>query len=77
MQPTKSFRDGTITVSFWGDEKNLSKSAKVSFQKRYCDSQGQWQSSSSLYLSEIPRAISLLQEAYDYLQHGREEHKTA
>jgi hypothetical protein len=40
---------------------------KVALEVRYRDSRGRWRSASSLSLNEIPKAITALQEAFDYL----------
>ena len=40
---------------------------KVVFQVRYKDKQGQWKSTSSLSVNDIPKAINALQRAYQIL----------
>jgi hypothetical protein len=43
---------------------------KTVFQKRYKGQDGQWQSTSSLDVNDIPKAILALTKAYDYLISG-------
>ena len=40
---------------------------KVVIEVRYRDKTGQWQGSHSFSLNEIPKAITALQQAYEYL----------
>ena len=40
---------------------------KVVIEVRYRDKSGQWQGTNSLSLNEIPKAITALQQAYEYL----------
>ena len=40
---------------------------KVVLEVRYRDKDGQWKSSSSFSLNEIPKATTVLQQAYEYL----------
>ena len=40
---------------------------KVVIEVRYRDKTGQWQGTNSLSLNEVPKAITALQQAYEYL----------
>ena len=40
---------------------------KVSFQKRYKDSDGEWKNTNSLDVNDIPKAILALSKAYESL----------
>lgn len=68
MQPAKSFRDGSMSVSYWEPEGEEKRPLRVTFQKRYKGADGSWKNTGVLFLDEIPKAISLLQNAYDFLQ---------
>ena len=67
MQPTKCFRDKGLSVSHWQADDKGQQAPKITFQKRFKDTEGNWRQTSTLYVSEIPRAVSLLQQAHDYL----------
>ena len=71
MEPEKSFVAGGIVVSVWENEVevdgNIRAFKSVSFARRYKDKEGNWQSSNSLRISEIPRAIMALGKAYEHL----------
>lgn len=58
-----------------GDKKFLVRN--VSFQKHYRDRNGEWQSTSTLDVNDIPKAVLVLSKAYDYLTSGdhRDEEK--
>lgn len=80
MQPIKKYQVGQIQASVW---KNASKEGSeflsVSLQKRYKDEKGQWQSSSSFKPGDLPKAVLVLQKAYEFvsLNEGTAESATA
>ena len=79
-QPEIVFRHGPCSASIFtneyeaGEEKVSVKS--VCFQRSYRDKNGDWQSSSSLKVNDIPKAVLVLNKAYEYLTsngHAEEE----
>ena len=70
-QPEITFRHGPCSASVFcneyerGDEKFTVRS--VAFQRRYLDKDGQWQTTNSLKVNDIPKAILVLQKAYEFL----------
>ena len=70
-KPKEVIRVGAVNVSIF--ENTVMKDGKVLtipkvvFQVRYKDKQGQWQSTSSLSVNDIPKAINALQKAYQML----------
>jgi hypothetical protein len=70
-QPEKVFRQGSCSASIFANEitRNGKSIAvpKVSFQKRYKDKSGEWKTSSSLDVNDLPKAVICLSKAYDYL----------
>ena len=48
----------------------------VSFQKRYLDANDKWQSTNSLNVNDIPKAILALQKAYEHIMLGNAQNKT-
>ncbi len=78
VRPEKSFRIGAVRASVW---KNIreSKDGKsyemrtVTLDRSYKDKDGNYKSNSRFSANEIPRAILLLQRAYEYLVLGGEE----
>ena len=78
-QPDIVFKHGRCSAAVFSKE--ISRGEKtfqaktVSFQKRYLDKNGEWQNSSYLDVNDLPKAVLVLQKAFDYLTSGgqREE----
>ena len=71
-KPVKRFQLGRITASIWRNVRKLDSGEdatlfSVTLDKRYRDKDGNWQGSSSLHFNEIPRAIFVLNKAYEFL----------
>ena len=68
-KPLKKYQAGCLTVSVWKN-KNKGKDGKeyeslsVQVQNRYKDGED-WKDSKSIRINEVPKAITLLQHAYD------------
>ena len=71
QKPEKRFQRGGWSISIFTNEarKNCEtiKIRKAVFQKRYKDSNGEWQTTQSLDTNDIPKAKLRLDEAYEYL----------
>tara|TARA_Y100000310_G_C20454192_1_gene702237 strand:- start:96 stop:377 length:282 start_codon:yes stop_codon:yes gene_type:complete len=70
--PEKKFSTGGLTATIWENQgknkEGLDVSYKtVSFQRRYMDKNGEWQSTSTLRINDIPKASLVLQKAYEYI----------
>lgn len=69
--PEKRFSAGGISATVWsnvGEGKNGAVSFRtVSFQRTYKDKEGNWKTSSSLRIHDLPKAQVVLQKAYEYL----------
>jgi hypothetical protein len=70
--PLKSFRSGALSVAIWENE-NLSPDGlvqsykTVTFERRYKDRNGEWKSTNSLRVNDLPKATLILSKAYEYL----------
>ncbi len=70
--PEKKFSTGGLTATIW-ENQGKSKTGEevsyktVSFQRRYMDKNGEWQSTSTLRTNDLPKASLVLQKAYEYL----------
>ena len=70
--PEKKFSTGSLSATVW---QNQGKSKEgddvsfrtVSFQRRYKDKNGEWQSTNTLRINDLPKASLVLQKAYEYL----------
>jgi hypothetical protein len=81
-QPEKRFRCGSCEVSIFENvigKKDGSKvrAKKASFQKRYMTAEGEWKSTNSLDVNDIPKARLALYEAYKYLVLGSDVEEDA
>lgn len=80
-QPEITFRHGPCSASVFQNEYERSDEKftvrHVVFQRRYRDRAGQWQTTHSLKINDIPKAILVLQKAFEFLssssQQGDEE----
>jgi hypothetical protein len=70
--PEKKFRSGAISATIW-ENKGKAKDGKevsfrtISFDRNYQDKEGNWKSTNSLRTSDIPRAILVLNKAYEFV----------
>ena len=69
--PDKKFRAGAVHATIWTndsvkDGKKVSYNT-ISFERSYKDKDGEWKSTSSLRVTDIPKAILVLQKAYEHL----------
>lgn len=70
--PEKKFSTGGLTATVWENqgkskEGNDVSFKTVSFQRRYMDKNGEWQSTNTLRINDIPKASLVLQKAYEYI----------
>ena len=70
-KPETVFKIGAVRASIFQNiiEKNGQsiKLPKVVIEVRYKDKSGQWQSTNSLSINDLPKAILALQKAFEYL----------
>lgn len=70
--PEKRFSCGGVVATVWKNN-GTSKAGEpvnyrtVSFQKRYKDKGGDWKTSSSLRVNDVPKASLVLDKAYEFL----------
>lgn len=70
-QPEITFRHGPCTASVFENEyergDQMFAVRNVVFQHRYIDKDGEWQTTNSLKVNDIPKAILVLRKAYEFL----------
>ena len=70
--PEKKFSTGALVATIWQNQ-GKSKEGEdidfrtVSFQRRYKDKDGEWKSTTSLRINDLPKASLILQKAFEYL----------
>ncbi|MFA5141444.1 MAG: hypothetical protein WC471_00555 [Candidatus Woesearchaeota archaeon] len=69
--PERKFTTGAIQATVWRNN-GKAKSGEaveyrtISFDKRYKDPEGNWKSTSSLRITDLPKAIVVLNKAFEY-----------
>jgi len=73
-KPEEKFRCGACEAAIFENEIQMGgkkvKLKKVAFQKRYKNAEGEWKSTQSLDVNDIPKAVVVLNKAYEYLLMG-------
>jgi len=67
-RPVKKFEAGGVKIAIWanhGPKGGIFYSAKL--ERNYCRADGSWDVSPSYRANDIPRAITVLQKAYEYM----------
>ena len=69
-QPEITFRHGLCSASIFENEYKRGEEAftvrTVSFQRSYLDREGNWQTTNSLKVNDIPKAVLVLNKAYEF-----------
>lgn len=70
-EPEITFRHGACSATVFEEEYNKGEEKyrvrQVSFQRRYQDKDGNWQTTNCLKVNDIPKAILVLQKCYEFL----------
>lgn len=71
-RPEKVFSTGAIHVSVWKNDSVTKDGAKsefrtVNIQRRYTDKNGEWKSTSTLRVNDLPKAALALNKAFEFL----------
>lgn len=70
-QPEITFRHGPCSASVFENEYERGERKfavrNVSFQRSYQDKDGNWQTTTSLKVNDIPKAVLVLNKAYEFL----------
>jgi len=72
-QPEKKFSTGVISATVWKNNGTSKKDGSVvefrtiSLQRRYTDKDGNWKSTNSMRINDLPKAALVLNKAYEYL----------
>jgi len=71
-KPEKKFSVGAISATVWKNsalskDKEPVEYSTISFDRRYKDKAGNWQSTNHLRTGDLPKAILVLNKAYEFL----------
>jgi len=79
-RPEKVFKMGAVRASIFRNTIERSGQtvaiAKVIIEVRYKDKAGEWKGTNSLSLNELPKAVTALQKAYEYLLENKDSDET-
>ena len=67
MQPDKRFKAGAITATVWENKQDNYSYFTVSLEKSYKDKTGNWKTTNTMKIDELPKAKMALEKAYEYL----------
>jgi len=75
--PEAKFRAGAVAATVWKNkgsiEGNKTEYRTVSFERSYKDKNGQWQTTNTLRINDLPKAKLVLGKAYEYLVLNKEQ----
>ena len=77
-KPIANIKVGSVRASIWKNQRqnengNSFESVKVVLDRTYKDKTGNYSSTHSLDINDIPKAILALEKAYEYLLGGHDE----
>jgi len=69
--PEKKFKAGSVSATIWlnsgqDNEGKQTSFRTISFERSYLDKDGNWKTTNSLRVSDIPKGILVLNKAYEY-----------
>ena len=76
--PEKKFRAGAISATVWRNKGQNAHGEEteyktISIERCYTDKEGNWQSTNSLRVNDLPKATVVLQKAYEYIVLNEQE----
>ena len=73
MEPEKTFKAGAVRAAIWTNRSERGSYRTVQLTRSYKDGHGSWKQSSTLRISDLPRATLVLNKAYEYLSMAKDE----
>ncbi|MBU1623202.1 MAG: hypothetical protein KJ597_06520 [Nanoarchaeota archaeon] len=76
--PEKKFRAGAISATIWLNKGHTANGEEteyrtIAIERSYTNKEGQWQSTNSLRINDLPKANVVLQKAYEFLVFKEQE----
>ncbi|MFH1648934.1 MAG: hypothetical protein ABIA93_00085 [Candidatus Woesearchaeota archaeon] len=65
--PEKTFKAGAVSAKVWSNLGAKGEYKTVTLERTYKDKQGNWQNSSSLRVTDIPKAQLVLSKVFEQL----------
>ncbi|MBT3463553.1 hypothetical protein HN789_04625 [archaeon] len=77
--PEKKFRAGAVSATIWKNEtikdNKVVDYRTISFTRNYQDANGEWNTTSSLRINDLPKARLVIDKAYEYLMLKQENNE--
>jgi len=72
QKPNKKFKAGAVSAAVWANEMKDRQGKRfsvytVAFERNYKDRDGNWKSTNSMRINDIPKLQLVAHEAYEYL----------
>lgn len=79
-QPEKKIRASPVSATIWSNEGKGKNGEPVNYrtislERNYKDKDGKWKSTNSFRITDIPKAVLVLNKAYEYLLINDDESK--
>lgn len=71
--PIKKFKVGSVEVALWENESTKGKFLSSTLNRSFKDQNGEWKTTSSFRVNDIPCAVMALQEAFKYSKTKNED----
>jgi hypothetical protein len=77
-QPLKKFKAGAVSATIWENQNKNPKGQVVTFnsvtlERTYKDANDEWQKTSTMRSSDLPKASMVLNKAYEFLSMSDDE----
>ena len=77
-KPAKNFRAGAVRATVWSnptknDDGTEGSYSTVALERSYKDKNGAWQTTNSLRVNDVPKAMLVLNKAYEFVALNEEE----
>lgn len=70
-KPEMKYRAGGVIATIWKNQAEIKgktmEYSSVTIERRYKDKKDEWQSTNSMKLNDLPKAILVMQKAYEHI----------
>lgn len=70
--PVQKYKAGALAATVWKNEVESNGETRafhtISLEKSYKDKEGKWQQSRNMLSDDLPKAVCVLNKAFEYLQ---------
>ncbi len=73
QQPERKFKAGAISATIWKNSSEKGEYSSIQLDRVYKDKDNNWKRTNSFNENDLPKAIFVLNKAYEYLMGGEKE----